>query len=176
MSSGFRKSGWRQGFGAAVVLLAAGSALAQTAPAPTTLSWRQTSVLAERRMEGGAPVTVRRGVAVFADGEPATITVRLLPSGRPVDGRMTVVQEMRYRFEDGSTFAVRGAGTPRVNPDGSPIPGEVLATGDVIEGSGRFAGITGTYTMRSRTDLPARADGMLGDYFGDAQATVTIRR
>lgn len=146
------------------------------AQAQTTLSWRQTSVLVERRMEGGTPVSVRRGVAMFADGEPATLTVRLLPSGRPVDGRMTVLQEMRFRFEDGSTFALRGASSPRVNPDGTPIAGEVQASGEFVEGSGRFAGISGAYTMRSRTDLAARADGLLGDYFGEAEAKVSIRR
>lgn len=176
MKSGFATTGWRHGFVAAGVLLAAGAVLAQSAPAPATLAWRQTSVLVERRMEGGASVSMRRGVAMFADGEPATITARLQPSGRPVDGRMTVTQEMRYRFEDGSSFAVRGAGVVRVNPDGSPIPGEVLASGEVVEGSGRFAGMSGSYTMRSRTDLPPRADGVLGDYFGDAEAKVTLRR
>lgn len=162
---------WATTLVAGVVLAIAVPALAQT-----TLAWRQTSVLAERKMEGAVPVSLRRGVAMFADGEPATITARLVPSGRPVDGRMTVVQEMRYRFEDGSMFAVRGAAVARVNPDGSPIPGEVQASGEFVEGSGRFAGISGTYTMRSRTDLPARADGMLGDYYGDAEAKVTLRR
>ncbi len=172
----FVRRSHRRHFVRAAALAAACVCGLVVAQAQTTLAWRQTSVLVERRMEGGAPVSVRRGVAVFADGEPATITVRLLPCGGPGDGRMTVVQEMRYRFDDGSFFAVRGAATARVNPDGSPIPGEVLASGEVVEGSGRFAGMSGSYTMRSRTDLPAKADGMLGDYFGDAEAKVTLRR
>lgn len=165
-----------QAAAALAVAASAGAVQAQAAGAPfdasgaQNISWRQTSVFHERV----ANVNVRRGVAIFANGEPALMTVRLQPTMRPVDGRMTVLNEMRFRFEDGSTFALRGQSSVPVQADGSPIPGEVSLGGEFVEGTGRFAGIAGTWRMRSRTDLSIRTDGVLGDYFGDGTATYTL--
>ena len=160
--------------GAALIGQAQTAPPAAPAPAGTELAigWRQTSVLIERQ----ASVQTRRGVAIFSNGEPATIAVRLQPTSRPVDGRMSVQNEMRFRFEDGSSFLLRGTTLARVSPEGMPIPGETTGSGEFAEGTGRFTGITGTWQMRVRTDLTTQADGVLGDYFADGTGRYTLAR
>lgn len=146
------------------------------APAPAgtelTIAWRQTSVLTERQPS----FQTRRGVAIFSNGEPATIAVRLQPISRPVDGRMTVQNEMRFRFEDGSSFLMRGTTLARATPEGMPIPGEAAGSGEFAEGTGRFAGIAGTWQMRVHTGLAMQTDGVLGDYFAEGTGRYTLGR
>ena len=136
------------------------------------INWRQTSVAAGR--DGQA--TLRRGVAILGTGEPVTMTVRLEALEPPKDGRMLVENDMSYRFDDGSTLRLKGRSAVAIGPDGRAVRGESRAEGKVLGGSGRFQGATGTYRIRTRTDVDAMADGALGDYFAVVEAEITLPR
>jgi len=137
-----------------------------------TLAWRQTSVLVSR----DGPVATRRGVAIFANGEPATLTVRLRPLGPPSGRSVDMGSEMNFRFEDGSTLGLQGQTTLPVAPEGGTVRGESTTAGKVVSGTGRFNGATGSFTMRVRTDIDRSADGVLGDYFAVCEASFTLAK
>ena len=158
---------------ALLTVLAVGATVAVALPARADeMSWRQTSIAV-----GQDGMTVlRAGVAIVNNKEAATMSVRIRPKAPPQNGLMPVATEMQMRFEDGSTIVYAGEGQTRVDAQGIPIRGEGKSSGRVLSGTGRFQGITGTYEMRVRTDLDRMADGMLGDYFGVVQATVTMAK
>lgn len=134
------------------------------------ISWRQTSVAAGR--DGNA--AVRRGVVIFGTGEPATMTVRLEPLSPPQDGRMAMRNDMSFRFEDGATLQLRATASVAMGADGRPARGENRSEGQVVGGTGRFQGATGTYRLRSRNDIDAMVDGALGDYFAVGEADIRL--
>ena len=137
-----------------------------------TLSWRQTSVLATQQ----GPVATRRGVAIFANAEPATMTVQLRPLGPPSGRSVEIGSEMSYRFDDGSTLTIQGKTMAQLAPEDGTVRGESTTAGKVVSGTGRFNGATGTFTMRVRTDIDRSADGVLGDYFAVCEATFTLTK
>jgi hypothetical protein len=145
------------------------SALALPASAEI-LTWRQTSVQAGS--EGRS--ALRRGVVIFGNGEPALMGVRLTPLAPPQDGQMTVQNDFSYRFEDGSTLAVQARTVVRMTAEGRAVRGEYQAEGQVLSGTGRYQGAAGRFKMRSRTDLDALADGVLGDYFAACEADIQL--
>lgn len=160
-----RHISWR-----AAALMMAG---ALAAPAwADTLSWRQTSVVASQ----SGPVTLRKGVAVFNTKETATMTVQLRALAPPADGKFLYTSLMEYQFAEGSTLALRFDGESRVTPEGSPAAGEMRAKGEVVSGTGRFAGATGSFQMRIRTGLDVQADGILGDNFAAVDLDYSVRR
>ena len=103
-------------------------------------------------------------------GQSAFVTLRLRPTAPPSQGAMPFATETEYRFEDGSSFTVRGQGVAKMSPEGVPIPGETRISGTFIAGTGRYAGISGTVMMRSVSGLNRMADGVLGDQFAEGQA------
>lgn len=132
------------------------------------LSWRQSSI----RTEVQGPSYVRRGVAMFANGEPATLVFRAV-SQPPADGRQDFSGRMLMRFEDGATFTFDMQGVMQYGPAGTPP--QVVASGKLVEGTGRFAGISGTIEFNGHgTDL--KADGNLGDIFATGRATYTLNK
>ena len=150
----------------AALLMAAALASTWTAVAAETLTWRQASVQTGR--EGN--VTLRRGVVLFGNGEPATMTVRLQPVGAPKDGVLPMLNETSFRFEDGSTLTMQAPVAVRLGADGRAVRGENTNDGKFIAGTGRFQGATGSYHLRVRTDIDTAVDGTLGDYFAVGQA------
>lgn len=136
------------------------------------MTWRTATVIATQL--GGE--TVRRGVAIFDDGSPATLTLRLRPTAPPSQGRMPFTTRSDYRFEDGSTFTVDGTGTAAMSPEGVPLPVEHVVEGTFTGGTGRFAGITGTVTLRSRAGFDRMAPGVLGDQFSTGEATYSLAK
>lgn len=151
----------------------AGGLLAVSAAAPAaaeTLNWRQTSVQAGR--EGNS--ALRRGVVIFGNGEPALMTVRLTPLAPPQEGQMTVQNDLRYRFEDGSTLVLQSRNVVRVTPEGRAVRGESFSEGQVLSGTGRYQGAAGRFKMRIRTDVDPQADGALGDYFAAGEAEIEL--
>lgn len=132
------------------------------------LTWRQSSIRTE--MQGLS--YVRRGVAMFANGEPATLIFRgigQLPEG----GRQVFSGRMVMRFEDGATFTFDMQGIMQFGPPGTPPT--LSASGKLLEGSGRFAGITGTIEFNGR-GMDVMADGNLGDVFGTGRATYALSK
>jgi hypothetical protein len=151
----------------ACCFLAAAASLPASAE---SLTWRQTSVQAAR--EGIS--AVRRGVVVFGNGEPALLAVRLTPLAPPQDGQMTVLNDMRYRFDDGSTLVLQSRNLVRVTPEGRAVRGESFSEGQVLSGTGRYQGVTGRFKMRIRTDIDPQVDGALGDYFAAGEAEIEL--
>lgn len=148
---------------ALITILLAAAPLCSSAE---TLSWRLATVVATQQ----GSETVRRGVAIFSTGEPATLTLRLRPAAPPSGGGMRFTTETIYRFEDGSTFTVVGHGEAQMSPEGVPLPGPTAIEGRFESGSGRFAGITGTVRLSSRSGLDRTATGLLGDQFSSAES------
>lgn len=152
-------------------------ALGGLSPLPVlaeTLSWRQASVAAGAGADGRS--LLRRGVVIYGDGQVATMTVRLTPQGPPVDGLLPVGNELEYRFEDGSSLSLRSLVQSRLGPDGRALRGENRNDGQVVSGTGRYQGASGSFRMRVRTDVDPRSDGVLGDYFGVGEAEFTLVR
>jgi hypothetical protein len=80
---------------------------------------------------------------------------------------------MLLRFENGATFAFDMQGVTQFGPAAS-LP-TMSATGKLVEGTGRFAGISGTIEFKGR-GMDVMADGNLGDIFGTGRATYTLTR
>lgn len=137
-----------------------------------TMTWRLATVTST--MQAGE--TLRKGVAIFDNGQPAFVSIRLRPTAPPAQGSMPFTTETEYRFEDGSTFTVRGSGISRMSPEGVPIPGETRVDGSFASGTGRFSGIRGTVVLRSVSGLSRMTDGVLGEQFGEGQADYTLAR
>lgn len=132
------------------------------------LAWRQTSV----RTEVQGLSYVRRGVAMFSNGEPATLTFRGV--GKPPEGgRQAFSGRMLMRFEDGATFTFDMDGYMQSGPAGTPPT--MSASGKLVEGTGRFAGISGTIEFNGRA-MDVMADGNLGDIFATGRATYALSK
>jgi hypothetical protein len=153
-----------------ISLLICGASVLPTTVLAESMTWRMTTVVA---MQQGSD-TIRRGVAMTDTGHAAFVTMKIRPTAPPSQGAMPFTSETEYRFEDGSSFTVRGHGVARMSPEGVPIPGEVQVNGSLIAGAGRFAGVSGTVKMRSVSGLNRRVDGILGDQFAEGQAEYAL--
>jgi hypothetical protein len=153
----------------AVALVLGLGLIAGAAPAKgEELSWRQSSI----RTEAQGLSYVRRGVAMFANGEPATLIFRG-EAKPPEGGRQDFSGRMLMRFEDGATFTFDMQGVTQFGAAG--IPPTMSASGKLVEGTGRFAGISGAIEFKGRgTDV--MADGNLGDIFATGRATYTLSK
>lgn len=143
------------------------------AAAPTTagaeeLSWRQTSI----RTENMGASYVRRGVAMFSTGEPATLSFHGT-SRPPAGGAMPFTGRMVLRFEDGSSFSFDAEGSVQVTSGG---PGAMQMKGTLVEGSGRYAGIRGSVEMSGQAGQDVTSTGVLGDIFASGRATYTLAK
>lgn len=134
------------------------------------LSWRATSVQGPRQ----PGLNTRLGVAMFSGGEPATYLRRVVPAAPPLDGRMQVDVESTYRFADGSTLVMSSHETIHLTPQNAHGADTWTGEGQVVGGSGRWAGATGRFSFRARMGLDASVDGALGDSFLTGQANVTL--
>jgi hypothetical protein len=156
--SGRRK--WVAPVLAAWVAIGAGAAWAED------ISWRQASVQTQR---DGANY-VRRGAAILASGEPATVHFSGVwgrpqkPEEQPFSGRMTL------RFEDGSSFSFD------VNAAVAMPQGAITGAATFVEGTGRFAGIRGNLTMGGRGGLDPKVEGVLGDSFATFTGSYTLQK
>lgn len=153
---------------ATAVVVGTGLMTGVTSARGEELAWRQTSV----RTETQGLSYVRRGVAMFSNGEPATLTFRGL-SQPPEGGRQAFGGRMLMRFEDGATFTFDMDGVIQSGPAGTPPT--LSASGKLVEGTGRFAGISGTIEFKGR-GMDVMADGNLGDIFATGRATYALTR
>lgn len=143
--------------------------MAGVAPAQgDELSWRQSSI----RTEVQGLSYVRRGVAMFASGEPSTLIFRGVAKP-PEGGRQVFSGRMQMRFEDGATFTFDVEGITQFGPAGTAPT--MSASGKLVEGTGRFAGISGTIEFNGR-GMDAMADGNLGDIFATGRATYSLNK
>ena len=132
------------------------------------LSWRQSSI----RTEVQGLSYVRRGVAMFANSEPATLIFRG-DAKPPEGGRQDFSGRMLMRFEDGATFTFDMQGVTQFGPAGSPPT--MSASGKLVEETGRFSGISGTIEFKGR-GMDVMADGNRGDIFATGRATYTLSK
>lgn len=153
----------------ALALLLGLGCVAGMAPARgEELTWRQSSI----RTEAQGLSYVRRGVAMFANGEPATLTFRGV--AKPPEGsRQDFSGRMLMRFEDGATFSFDMQGVTQLGPPG--ITPTMSASGKLVEGTGRFSGINGTIEFNGR-GMDVLADGNLGDIFATGRASYTLNK
>lgn len=115
---------------------------------------------------------VRRGVAMFANGEPATLIFRGVAKP-PTGGSQDLSGRMLMRFEDGATFTFDMQGVTEFGAGGTAPT--MSASGKLVEGTGRFSGISGTIEFNGR-GMDVRADGNLGDIFATGRATYGLNR
>lgn len=134
------------------------------------VTWRATSVQGPRL----PTMNTRIGVALFSNGEAATLERRISAAGPPAAGKMDVNVETTYRFADGSTIVMRSRETIHLSPQGTHGRDEWSGDGEVAGGSGRYAGIKGTFSFRAMMGLDGKADGMLGDSFLTGKASYTV--
>ncbi len=143
--------------------------LAGMAPAHAEeLSWRQSSL----RTEVQGLSYVRRGVAMFANGEPATLVFRGV-ANPPEGGRQDFSGRMLMRFEDGASFTFDMQGVTQYGAAGTAPT--MSASGKLVEGTGRFTGISGTIEFQGR-GMDAMADGNLGDIFATGRAIYALTK
>jgi hypothetical protein len=138
----------------------AGATLAAPDPAyGTDITGRSVSVV--EPAAAGFDYT-RHGVATFGSGELAAgvINGKLGPVS---EGREYAKIEATYRFDDGSTISMRF--------DGSWDLTTGSGAGDFVAGTGRFQGITGTFTYTGK--LHGRIDGNPPRFPGPAEADWT---
>lgn len=142
--------------------------IAGTTPARADeLMWRASSVQGPR--SGG--VNIRLGVAIFDNREPATTQRRVEAAGPPADGKLPIKVEAEYRFADGSTLLMHSRELITLTPALTHAPGEWKGEGQIVSGTGRFAGATGSFRFRAIMGTDAKADGVLGDGFLEGQGS-----
>ena len=88
-------------------------------------------------------LTVRRTIAVFENGENATVIAVSTSDGTPLSS--SFIQYSNFTFSDGSTIITKVQGT---TGGGTAVGAYTVArfTGEIIKGTGRFNGIKGTVT------------------------------
>ncbi len=137
----------------AIALLCAAALLAVPAPVQATdVAWHSTSTLKE---EG--PPWRREGTAVFKTGEKVSLvangTSDALEKGvRPYQGKYV------YRFDDGSTITTQVAGRTDI------FTGAGSGTGEFVNGTGRFEGITGKVSCVSQASGEVSEADCVGSY------------
>ena len=77
------------------------------------------------------------------------------------------------RFEDGATFTFDMEGVTQFGPAG--IQPAMSASGKLVEGTGRFARITGTIEFNGR-GMDVMADGNLGEIFATGRAIYALNK
>ncbi|EHR69928.1 hypothetical protein BurJ1DRAFT_1055 [Burkholderiales bacterium JOSHI_001] len=143
--------------------------MAGVAPAQgEELNWRQSSI----RTEAQGMSYVRRGVAMFANGEPAMLTFRGL--GKPPEGgRQDFSSRMLMRFEDGATFSFDMDGVTQFGPAGTAPT--ITGSGRLVEGTGRFAGISGSIEFKG-LGVDPKVESNLGDIVATGRAIYTLKK
>ena len=153
------------------ITLAVGALLVPLTLAAQELSWRSTSVQGPRT----PTLNTRVGVAIFGASDTATYERRVRPAGPPQAGKLPIDVEMVFRFADGATLQMRSRETINLTAQGTHGRDEWTGDGQIVGGSGRFQGATGTYTFRALMGLDGQADGMVGDAFLSGQGRYTLQ-
>jgi hypothetical protein len=145
--------------------------LAPIASGAEEITWRATSVQGPRT----PAVNTRLGVAMFSSNEAATYERKISAAAPPQDGKLAVHVESVYRFADGSTLVMRSRESINLTPQGTHGRDEWAGDGQIVSGTGRFAGATGTFTFRAAMGLDRQAEGMLGDSFLSGQGRYVLQ-
>jgi len=97
---------------------------------------------------------VRRGMLAFENGENGTEISVFINDTINMSGPLT--QYTTTTFADGSTIVTKVQGTTTGTAVGTPTIGET--TGEIIKGTGRFAGIKGTHNRSVKYLRPEKGE------------------
>lgn len=114
-------------------------------------------------------IVVRGGVALFENGEVATVTA-VLPLDGIVGKTGTFDTYTTTLFSDGSTWVTKTKGTIERSPDGKSA--FTKQTGEFVKGTGKYEGIKGTFTLTGTQYGPSEVGK--GDWIGEGTATYTL--
>ncbi len=155
---------------AASLLMALAACTASPAAAPAAeaegslaLAWTVTHYLVAAGPSRAD--STRRGIAMFANGEIATVTMAV--TVQPTEGTVTNYRmKAVYTFDDGSTMLQEGTG--RIEA-GTPPRNTQTGDGTITGGTGRFERVEGKFVSRGR--------GLnLWDTITDFRADIAIRK
>jgi len=112
---------------------------------------------------------VRRGFWVFENGEVAT--GNQIVQNEEIKGGASILTYITLTFTDGSTIIIKGQGTV------GGIALRATASGafknEIIKGTGRFEGIKGTSSSKSKL-IPPEAGEISPKSFGEGSITYTL--
>jgi hypothetical protein len=118
-------------------LTAIGAASASAFGEQIAMSW-QTSVPPDKQTVVDLDTGTGEGTATFANGEKADFVVRSVHPRTNAWAGGTAVSDWTYKFDDGSGFTMRSVAIWNTSV--------LRATGLLSEGTGGFAGMTGSAT------------------------------
>ncbi len=141
-----------------------------------TLSYKFFFPVTQREMipigdvEGhGVGFLVRQGAVFLEKGEmawgKAVVLFDIIKGAGPFDQYSTLT------FQDGSTIITRTKGISEASPAG--VSRAATWTGEIIKGTGRFEGITGTGTSTAKM-LPPEKGELGGKALGEGTLTYTL--
>ncbi|MEW6184858.1 MAG: hypothetical protein AB1585_03860 [Thermodesulfobacteriota bacterium] len=108
-------------------------------------------------------LSVRRGFYLFENGEVATVFLPQIMDFSKGEGSYTTYGT--YTFADGATISTKVQGT------WSGVAAS--AKGEIIKGTGRFEGIKGTVSIKSK-NLPLEKGEVGGKIIGEGTITYTL--
>ena len=106
---------------------------------------------------------------VFDNGEVAT--TRSVVTNDMMKGAGSFMQYTTVKFEDGSTILYKAQGTTGGTATGSS--GSAASTSEIIKGTGRFEGITGTTSSKLKY-LPVPPGEAAQEGYGEGTITYTL--
>ncbi len=114
-------------------------------------------------------INVREGAVIFASGELAWM--KAINSQDVVKGATTTDQYYTVTFQDGSTITAHTRIKSEVTSPGKGGAGK--AGGEIVNGTGRFKGIKGTYAAEIKF-IPREKDELGPKALGDATFNYTL--
>ncbi len=114
-------------------------------------------------------LTQRGGFDVFENGEFATL--RRVGINDLIKGSGSAVTYTTISFADGSTIMLKGQGTVKGTTAGTVVSSE--STSEIIKGTGRFEGIKGSSSARTK-NLPAEKGEAGPKQYGEGSITYTL--
>jgi hypothetical protein len=112
---------------------------------------------------------LRRGINVFENGEVATSYT--IVQNDQVKGVASIMMYITLTFADGSTIILKSQGT--VGGDATRVSAAGAFRSEIIKGTGRFEGIKGTHSLKTKFIPPEK--GELGPKaYGEGTITYTL--
>jgi hypothetical protein len=112
---------------------------------------------------------LRRGFYVFENGEVAT--ANQVVQNEEIKGAATILTYITLTFTDGSTIIIKSQGTVGGIAMRSPASGAFRS--EIVKGTGRFEGIKGTSSSKSKLIPPEKGEPSPKS-FGEGTITYTL--
>ena len=131
------------------------------APTPlqaTDVAWHAASTLKDESQTDEGPRWKREGTAIFKTGERASLVSNGTSDALSEIGVRTYKAQYLLRFDDGSTITIQGAGRTDLTT------GRGAGSGEFVNGTGRFEGISGKVTFFGRASGEVSEGDWVGSY------------